>query len=356
MNRQTVSWLACLLLGIFTLVSQVSCLTSVSTAEVEDQIFELVNEARQQVGLNALARDASLDELARLSSSSKFEESVEQSTELRYLMHNSWWVTYNGGSPRLDKSTARKQVEYCLNTPGLRELMLRSEARRTGIGVAIVGSAVYYTQVFDVLNAASGSGEPIKLYENGEALDPSWAQLRSFLESDNTDQHLYIPDSFVCADFAVMLHNRAEAVGIRTAYVSIDFISGPAHAINAFHTTDRGLVYIDCTGPGFQEAKPGDSLDSQHDAVDYDKVAYVSVGFDYGLIPLDKATYFDYAFYQKWVQQWDEYEQKVSLYNSGTLSFRERQALLRELEALKAILGDYRWEPLGVVTDVYVHW
>ncbi len=349
-KRQIVLRLACLLLVVIALMPQVSCLTfstSLSTTGVENQIYVLVNDARQQLGLSALARDADLDELARAYSASKLSDGVEQSTELRYLMRNSWWVTYNGGTPRLGKDTARKQVDYCLESSGLRDVMLRSEARATGVGVAIVDNAVYYTQVFDVLGAASGSGQALKLYENAQAVDPSWTQLKAFLMADNTDQQAYIADVFVCADFAAMLHNRAEMVGIKTGYVSIDFVSGPAHALNAFYTTDRGLVYIDCTGPGFQEVTL---------AVDYDKVAYIEMGRDCGLIPLDKATSFDYAFYEQWTQQWAEYEQKVSLYNSGTLSFKQRQALRIELDALKVILGDYRWEPLGIVTDFYVHW
>jgi hypothetical protein len=356
MNKWIILRLTCLLIVLLALIVQTSCLTSLTTTEVENEIYVLVNDLRQQLGLNVLVRDSNLDELARQSSASKFSDDVEQSTELRYLLHNSWWVTYSGGSPKLGKGTAQKQVDYCLETPELREVMLRSEARATGVGVAIVGNAVYYTQVFDVLSAASGNGEPLKLYENAQAIDPSWAQLKQFLVMDNTDDQPYIPGVFVCADFAAMLHNRAEMAGIKTGYVSIDFTAGPAHALNAFNTTDRGLVYIDCTGQGFQDVTSGDSLDSPSSVVDYDKVAYAGVGLDYGLIPLDKANSFDYAFYEQWEQQWAEYEQKISLYNSGTLSFKERQALKRELEALRATLGTYHWEPLGVVTDLYIHW
>jgi capsid protein len=82
----------------------------------------------------------------------------------------------------------------------------------------------------------------------------------------------------------------------------------------------------------------------------------VGASLEYGLIPLDKATSFDYVFYEQWEQQWAEYEEKLDLYNSGTLNFKQRQALRDELEALQFILGDYRWEPLGIVTDVYIHW
>jgi hypothetical protein len=83
----------------------------------------------------------------------------------------------------------------------------------------------------DVLERSERSGQALKLYENAQALDPSWAQLKAFLVTDNTDQQLYIPDVFVCADFAAMLHNRAEMAGIKTAYVNIDFVSGPVTPI-----------------------------------------------------------------------------------------------------------------------------
>jgi hypothetical protein len=76
--------------------------------------------------------------------------------------------------------------------------------------------------------------------------------LVEFLKVDKTDEHVYSESSFVCADFAEMLHNNAEKAGWRAAYVSIalgsspDYPSGSGHALNAFDTTDRGLVFVDC--------------------------------------------------------------------------------------------------------------
>jgi len=98
-------------------------------------------------------------------------------------------------------------------------------------------------------------GHWITLENNPDAIDPTWAGLKDFLASDTTDRQTYSFSSFVCADFAEMLHNNAEAAGIRAAYVVVDL--GPSayypmsggHALNAFDTTDRGLVYIDCTAP-----------------------------------------------------------------------------------------------------------
>ena len=357
MNKRAVLLISSLLIIVFGLVTLASCIApTVTAAEVADQIYIQVNELRRVNGLNALTRDPALDVMARQYAESQLSKDVEDATELRYLLHNSWWVSYTGGSPRLVENTAHEQIEYCLKNNDLRDVMLRSEARSTGVGVAIVGSKVYYTQVFDVLNAASGSGEPIRLYENPTARDVSWEQVKEFVMNDDTNSHTYILGSFVCADFAALLHNRAEIAGIKTAYISVDFTAGPGHALDAFNTADRGLVYIDCTGPGFQNPLSGADSNSQDIYAEYDKVAYIELGQPYGLISLDKATFFDYAFYEQWQHQWQDYQAKVNLYNQGSLSYRERQVLLSQIEALQAILGDYYWQPLGVVQSVYVHW
>jgi len=97
-------------------------------------------------------------------------------------------------------------------------------------------------------------GSPIKLQNNAIAVNPSWNQLKDFLLKDETDRRRYDINTFVCADFAEMLHNNAEKAGIRTSYVSVQlgpclyYPYGGGHALNAVQTTDRGLVYIDCTG------------------------------------------------------------------------------------------------------------
>ena len=51
----------------------------------------------------------------------------------------------------------------------------------------------------------------------------------------------------MCADFAERLHNDAEMAGIRCAFVTVDTSEG-FHALNAFQTTDQGLIYVDDTG------------------------------------------------------------------------------------------------------------
>jgi hypothetical protein len=99
------------------------------------------------------------------------------------------------------------------------------------------------------------------LTRNLKAVDPTWEELIDFLENDQTDKKLYIENEFTCGNFAEDVYNNAEAQGIRAAIVLIAFKDDMiGHAINAFKTTDYGLVYIDCTGDKTSHKR---SLDSE---------------------------------------------------------------------------------------------
>jgi hypothetical protein len=371
---------------IVTLAVLSSCITpssfvsqTLTETEVEDEMYRLVNEERESTGQAALLRDPVLDTLARQYSAGGFSREAEQSSDIHYLYCNSWRVIYSNGSPKLTEDTARDQVDYCLESYDLRNAIFRSDARATGIGVAILDNAIYYTQVFDVLNTEFGDGDLVSLHENDLAVDPSWEQLRRFVMNDDTDEYLYREGSFVCTDFAAMLHDRAEATGIRAAYVSVDFATGPGHALNAVNTTDRGLVYIDCTGPGLNVMTSGGAVGGSSIPTGYDKVAYLSTAGEYGILGIDRATSFDYAFYEQWLEQWEAYQTDIGLYEQKRKAYEEAvggreiitdpdeyamlQSMSEELQALRGKLetwedklGNYRWESLGTVMDFYVHW
>jgi ribosomal protein L37AE/L43A len=159
-----------------------------------------------------------------------------------------------------------------------------------------------------VLSGSECYGEFIVLINNEKAADPSYNQLITFLQQDRTDRFPYYPtlyvldfyygtaeshidlehindiisgssqpsDPRICADFAERLHNEAEMAGIRCAYVSVNLsgYSDPfdygipyntSHALNAFQTTDRGLIYIDDTGKvgGFGPSNCDKTVDIQ---------------------------------------------------------------------------------------------
>ncbi|TQD29549.1 hypothetical protein FKV42_00040 [Methanolobus vulcani] len=163
-------------------------------------------------------------------------------------------------------------------------------------------------------------GEPVVLVDNQLAKNCSWYDLLVFLDNDDTDQLMYVDGTFVCTDFAERLHNNAEQAGIRAAYVTIDYSDlEEGHALNAFETTDMGLVFVDCTGSikkGQTTKKQTTNLDLEEleelyflDYIDYtgstekqinwDKIAYVKEGEKYGVISRDYAKEADYDFYLK---------------------------------------------------------
>lgn len=90
--------------------------------------------------------------------------------------------------------------------------------------------------------------QPVFVHENRSSVNASYDQVVSFLLADRTSDVEYKSFWFTCTDYAAIVHNNAEAQGIRCAVVGLRFnTSGSGHAINAFDTTDRGLVYFDTT-------------------------------------------------------------------------------------------------------------
>lgn len=87
----------------------------------------------------------------------------------------------------------------------------------------------------------------IRLDNNEKAKNPTYSEVIKFLKADSTDKNSY-NDGYVCADYARDVHNHAEAAGYKCGFVIINFRdSGTGHACNAFDTTDKGRVYVDCT-------------------------------------------------------------------------------------------------------------
>jgi hypothetical protein len=75
--------------------------------------------------------------------------------------------------------------------------------------------------------------------------DPTYSEMNRFLGEDDTDQNEYIEGSYSCTDFAASLNNNAVDLGYNTAYVHISYADGTGHAINAFETVDKGLIFIE---------------------------------------------------------------------------------------------------------------
>ena len=217
---------------------------------------------------------------------------------------------------------------------------------------------------------------PMNLTNYNSARDPTWQQLIDFIATDKTDAKSWVENTFMCGAFAEEVHNNAESVGIKAAVVAIDFTGGGiGHALNAFRTVDRGLVYIDCTGKGLQTTLDADST-GQFST--WDKMAYVAKDREYGNLALSITSSPEYLTYLKEKASRDAYIQKLGAYNLevekynaeiagktyfiGTFEWQRVKAwaasldqTYKELEELRASLADI-WEPLGIVSSIEIYW
>ncbi|MBT7082518.1 MAG: hypothetical protein HN929_13835 [Chloroflexi bacterium] len=279
--------IAVLLVGCTACFPSTTSEPSATNAEVEAGIFDLVNAERTEQGLAALTRNTSLDTIAREYATNKFTQATSYSTNIVYMLSNTWELSFEGATVSLTADTAADQVEFCISEPTLYNALLSTEATETGVGVVSVGSTVYFVQLFDVIRGRGADDQPIILVENPEATDPTWGQLEIFLNNDATDEIEYDLDTFICGDFAETLHNNAEAAGIRAAYVPVRLNVEPGHALNAFNV-DGTTVFIDAIGG--------------------DKVAYMEIGKDFGVIRLDAAQAFTYTYFETYVQDFDAFQ------------------------------------------------
>jgi uncharacterized membrane-anchored protein YhcB (DUF1043 family) len=74
--------------------------------------------------------------------------------------------------------------------------------------------------------------------------DPSYQEMRDFLARDRTNERTWVRRQYTCVDFADDVKANAAKEGIRSAFVIIEHPEA-GHAIVAFYTTDRGLVFIE---------------------------------------------------------------------------------------------------------------
>jgi len=209
-----------------------------------------------------------------------------------------------------------------------------------------------------------GDWKPIVLVDNPTASDPSYLRLYNFLLQDITDTLPYT-SSRICADFAEEVHNNAERQGIKAALVCL---TGVDHALNAFQTTDRGLVFVDCTGeeycPFVSLPKPGAVTFGEVDS--FDKVAYIQIGKPLGVISLRAAEYygFQYTDYLEWKNDVELFNAKMSEYDRqlagrtyvSESEYRKLNEMLYELKELDKRIGGFWEEPPGVILSYKIIW
>ena len=217
--------------------------------------------------------------------------------------------------------------------------------------------------------------------------NPTWQELKTFVSEDDTDTHQYVADQFDCSGFAIGLRDQAWRRGFRSAYIEIGFgQSSAGHALDAFQTQDKGLIYVDNT--------------------ERDQIAYLEKGKIYGLIALDGVkeqfidcsaspddfwkpiTYarysgniFGYGYYQNYSQRsefhkdsQDAYNSDVKAYNAAVVIYNSSNgggqyssdqledwlnklnSWSANLDALWKDLGSGQVSPMDAVSTIETYW
>ena len=218
-------------------------------------------------------------------------------------------------------------------------------------------------------SSQDGYQKLLERLEQSALVDISWPELKEFLEQDDTDRLPYVEGSFDCSGFAITLRDSAARCGIRCAYVEIDFAVEGGHALDAFETTDTGLVYVDST--------------------EADQIAYVELGQPYGIIsldgvkpeciacsgdpaefwgPLDYMTHsnpFHYSYYHDYQRRVkfygdsiEAYNKAVEKYNNGSKkwSYAQLTAWLDNIKSLKEDLGSAFYQTGERVKNIEAYW
>ena len=232
-----------------------------------------------------------------------------------------------------------------------------------------------YSGIQPLYSKTPSQKDLLNIVENPVATDPTWEQLLTFLKSDITDSQAYIEGKFMCGAFAEGVQNNAENTGINCALVAITFSdSEMGHALNAFKTTDKGLVFVDCTGKGYQkESGDGSTLYQS-----WDKIAFVGKNKEYGVLGMTATSSTAYSFYETAKDDWETFRQKLAAYNAevdrfnaeiagnvyyiGTPEWQVVKSWESDLEQQSKTLDSMQadlipmWDPLGTVTSIEIYW
>lgn len=199
--------------------------------------------------------------------------------------------------------------------------------------------------------------------------NPTWAELKEFLKWDDTDTLPYVEGKFDCCGYAVTLRDRASRYSIRCAFVEVNFTGSNGHVLNAFETTDKGLVYVDVGGS--------------------DKVAYIEINQPYGTINLDSVRFeyiactgdptefwtpviyhvdsspFSYDYYVDYQRRVKFYRQSLEAYSKALVdcengrtdySYSELTTWHKNLHGLNQDVNSGLYKELSEVKNIEVYW
>lgn len=139
---------------------------------------------------------------------------------------------------------------------------------------ASAAQTTFYRPTWEGDKIRNNHGGVLTLAYRSDTYDPTLEEALAFVKMDQTDKHPFEFGEFDCSDFTQNFQHNATSQGLRCGacvmrfHRSADGHDWDGHYINAFCTTDAGLLLIDCT--------TGDC------------VAQVEKGEIYTTIPLDQ--------------------------------------------------------------------
>ena len=171
-----------------------------------------------------------------------------------------------------------KQCAYAVAlTDSSSELVKLFNTQLNGSALVQPDNTYAVKKVTDPDTEVGGDYHDITVYDRATARDPTYDEVIAFMWKDISDQEPYITDSFVCADFSEQIQHNAATQGLRCGWVGIEMENNDnGHACNAFNTTDKGLVFVDCTR--------GISVSNHGDQNIWDTFATIEVGKTYTVI------------------------------------------------------------------------
>jgi hypothetical protein len=91
------------------------------------------------------------------------------------------------------------------------------------------------------------NNSPSNTITDGQSItlnNPTFEEMKDFLAKDPTSEKPFVSGIFECRHFATEVDNNAQAAGWQCAFVLICYAQGQ-HAVVAFDTIDRGIIYIE---------------------------------------------------------------------------------------------------------------
>ena len=156
-----------------------------------------------------------------------------------------------------DLTAAQGQLTSTRNTLGSTQTELKSTQNQvTGLQSNITGLQSDLTAVRAQVDDLKTNLNRLTTSYSYVASDPTYAAMQTFLAADTTDSKPYVTGSYVCWNYASDVIADAAKQHIRCGFVYVEF-PGSAHAVVAFNTTDKGLVYIEPQSDEVVQLKTG---------------------------------------------------------------------------------------------------